>query len=239
MGEGGFCPGERWNRSRGQVWYNSPGMIGAAQISDEVVRTAAEGDAAARATLLEAIEPRVRLMVAARLSPRPEQFGAVDDITQDVLLAVMAGVGRLRARTAGALRGFTSSTTTHKVVDYLRDKGSARATNGRAAIVALETTINRLSGAVPLWELLSGSSTSPSAACERAELAARLLEELGRLPAHYRDVITLAFFDGLSTAEIAANQGSTRHAAAMLLLRAVRELRRSMTGSSRCERVDD
>jgi RNA polymerase sigma factor (sigma-70 family) len=206
-------------------------------ISDEVVHAAAEGVSTARDALLAAVEPRVRLMVAARLSPRPEQFAAVDDITQEVLLATMTGLRGLRIQTAAGLRAFIAATARNKVADYI-DGGRHAGIGGATATVCLETTIHALSGAAPLWALLSSSGTTPSAAFERDELAVRMLGELGRLPEHYRDIVTLAFFGGLTTREIAADKGKERGAVAMMLLRAIRILRRQMTGSSRCGFVD-
>ena len=55
---------------------------------------------------------------------------------------------------------------------------------------------------------------------------------LGQLKAEHREVITLVFFDELNVADAARQMGVSRAAAAMLLLRAVRGLRRQMTGKS-------
>ena len=71
---------------------------------------------------------------------------------------------------------------------------------------------------------------------DRAELTERLISALGRLSAQYREVITLAFFDQLPVSEIAQQQGVSRAASSMLLLRAVQALRRSLAGSSDSER---
>ena len=59
------------------------------------------------------------------------------------------------------------------------------------------------------------------------------MSELAHLREEYRGAITMAFFDQLSTAQIAEQMGTTRQAASMLLLRAVKALRKRLTGTSR------
>ncbi len=56
--------------------------------------------------------------------------------------------------------------------------------------------------------------------------------ELGGLKAEYREAITLAFFDQMTTRDIAQRMELSRPAASMLLLRAVKALRRSMSGAT-------
>jgi RNA polymerase sigma factor (sigma-70 family) len=80
---------------------------------------------------------------------------------------------------------------------------------------------------------------SPRTVVERAEQLNRLMIELGQLKPAYRDVITLAFFDQLPMDDIARRMDISRAAASMLLLRAVRTLRRNMTGSSQTGASDE
>ena len=68
------------------------------------------------------------------------------------------------------------------------------------------------------------------------ELTERLISALGRLHEQQREIVTLAFFDQLPVSEIARQQGISRAASSMLLLRAVQTLRRSMTSSSDAEK---
>jgi len=202
------------------------GMLGPAQLSDEVVARAAGGSQGDLHRLVEALEPQVRLMVAARLSPRRAQYHAAEDLVQQSLTAVAEGIGRLEIRTGAGLRAFTSGIVAHKVSDFLKGKGASP--GGGRVVRSLDTTIGSTSQAGPLWQFLSVSMASPATAAERAELAARVVEELGSLKREQREVLTLAYFDGLSTAEIGQRLGLSRNAASMLLLRATRALRRRM-----------
>jgi DNA-directed RNA polymerase specialized sigma24 family protein len=124
-----------------------------------------------------------------------------------------------------------SGIVARQVVDSLRHPTAGRA--GLRAAVSLNTTVTSFSQAGPLWQILSASDTSPSSAFGRAEQVSRLIAELGRLKADYREIIILAFFDQLPMLEIARRRGSSPKAASMLLLRAVRTLRRNMGSFSK------
>ena len=140
--------------------------------------------------------------------------------------AVSRGGRSCPAVTGAGLRAFTSRIVAHKVSDYLKGKGAAP--RGGRVVRSLDTTIGSTSQVGPLWQFLSVSMASPATAAERAELAARVVEELGSLKQEQREVLILAYFDGLSTAEIGQRLGLSRNAASMLLLRATRALRRRM-----------
>lgn len=98
---------------------------------------------------------------------------------------------------------------------------------------SLDSTVTVFSGPTPWWEILSAHGTSPSGAVEREDLFKKLMKELAHLKVEHWEVITLAFFDQLPTAEIAARMDLSRPAASMLLIHAIRGLRRQLTGSSR------
>ena len=92
-------------------------MFGAATLTDEVVRAAAGGSQLDLARVSEAMLPQTRLMVWARLAPTANQLPAVDDITQDVMLALTEGISRLDHRTVGGLKAFVSGIVAHKVAE--------------------------------------------------------------------------------------------------------------------------
>lgn len=170
--------------------------------------------------------PHVRMMVTARLAAHPDQLDTVDEIVQQAMLAVHGALSRLENRTALGLKAFVSRIVANKVADYLRRKPAAR------RVGSLDSAVATLSGAAPLWNLLSASGTSPLSAAARSDDVQRLFLALGRLKEDQREVITLAFFDQLPTSEIAAALGISRPAASMRLIRAVEALRRDMLDSS-------
>jgi len=198
----------------------------ASYLTDEIVAAAASGAESASATIASALSEQSRLMVAARLIPNAAQAQAVEDIAQLSVASLTTSLTRLEKRTVNGLKAYFSGIVAHKVADYLRQRGP------KEGQVSLDTTIHRMSHAAPLWQLLSASGTSPLSAVDRADQIVLMMNELGKLKPEHRNVITLAFFDQLPTGEIARKLDVSRPAASMLLIRAIKALRRNMTGSS-------
>jgi RNA polymerase sigma factor (sigma-70 family) len=202
-------------------------MFGVGELTDGAVRAASEGAQTELGRVLEAMYHQVRLMVVARLSPAPARLGTVEEVTQQVMVALAAGIWRLENRTVVGLKAYASGIVVHKVSDALGGRIGGKADPG---LVSLDSTVTSLSQAGPLWQFLSVSGTTPPSAAERSEQAARLIHELGRLKREHREVITLAFFDQVPMSEISGRMSISRPAASMLLIRAVQALRRAMTG---------
>ena len=207
-------------------------MFGTAELTDETVRAASEGAQSDLGRVLEAMFHQVRLMVVARLSPAPACLGTVEEVTQQVMVALATGISRLENRTAVGLKAYASGIVIHKVSDALGGRIDGKAGPG---VVSLDSTVTSLSQAGPLWQFLSVSGTTAPSAAERSEQAARLIHELGRLKPEHREVITLAFFDQVPMSEIAGRMSISRPAASMLLIRAVQVLRCAMTGVTQRE----
>ncbi len=214
-------------------------MFGAAELNDDLVVAAVNGqDDGGR--VLELVSPQVRLMVTARLSPTPAQFHSVEEVSQIAMVALADGLPRLRNPTVSGLRAFMSGIVSRTVADHLKGRGEGDLTGPRAR--SLDSTVAGMGGARgngrscdagPLWQFLSASGRSPGSDVARGELFERVMTELGRLKDEHREVITLAFFDQMPTRDIAQRMGLSRPAASMLLLRALKTLRRTITGSNR------
>jgi RNA polymerase sigma factor (sigma-70 family) len=212
-------------------------MVGAAEISDDQVAAAAAGASGEVDQVLRALEPQLRLMVTARLCATPAQYHAVEEIVHLVLVGLSTGIARLEHRTVAGLKAFASGIVSRKVSDFLKRRGEGDLVG--PALPSLDSSVTGLSGTSPLWQLLSASGPSPASAADLADQMVRLFEGLGRLKAEHREVITLAFFDQLPTREIAVRMGITRPAASMLVIRAIKALRRHLTGSSELGGEDD
>lgn len=210
--------------------YNTFVTFGAATLTDEVVQAASGGSTVECERVAQALAPQVRLMVMARLSPTPAQFHAVEDVTQAALTSLTAGLERLNHQTVPGLRAFVSTIVARRVADHLRARRPVAVAGGR--IRSLDSSVGDYSDAGMLWQFLSASGTSPPSAAERADELRLVMEELGHLKPEHREVVTFAFFDQLPTSEIATRLDISRPAASMLLIRAVKTLRRNITGSS-------
>ena len=84
-------------------------MFGAAELTDDFVRLAAEDSREQLGGVLQAMQTQVRVMVVARLSPTPAQLEAADEIAQQVMVALAAGISRLENRTVAGLKDSTTT----------------------------------------------------------------------------------------------------------------------------------
>lgn len=219
-------------QARGRVLQSHAAMPDTPEITDEMVRAAAEGTEPERTRVVGAQESRVRGMIYWRLSPPLRQMEALNEIAQEVMLALTTGISRLGNCTVCGLRAFVSQIVQHKVCDYLdRRKPHADGSPPRR-VQSLDSTVNRPSGARPLRELLPGSGTSPSSAAARSEQFALLMSEFEQLKPRYREVITLVLIDQLPWSAVAARLRISERGARRLLERALLTLRHRMTEAS-------
>jgi RNA polymerase sigma-70 factor (ECF subfamily) len=72
---------------------------------------------------------------------------------------------------------------------------------------------------------LAASGPSPSAQAQRRELAARVADQLARLPAAYREVLVLRNLEGHRFEEVARRMGRSAGAVRVLWLRALNRFR--------------
>jgi RNA polymerase sigma-70 factor (ECF subfamily) len=97
--------------------------------------------------------------------------------------------------------------------------------------VSLDQLVRNLEGSSAAFEAaLVSPHSSPSAREERRELAARVADELARLPADYREVIVLRNLEGLPFEEVARRMGRKPGAVRVLWLRALDRLRAIQPG---------
>ncbi len=202
---------------------------GSEDITNQMVLAATRDSASDRERILAAMTSKVRAMVTVRLSPTPAQFHAAEDLAQQSLMALSEALARLHLPTVEALRSMASVIVARKVADFLRQANPGT----RPPAASLDTSVHAGSVWGPLRELLPAGSRSPRSKADRAEAIRQVMAELGGLEPTYRQVITLAFFDQLAVTEIAEQMGRSRPATSMLLLRAIKAIRRNMTGSSK------
>jgi hypothetical protein len=108
------------NADRARAVQYNEAMFGAERLNDNQVQAAATGNQDALEQVIAALEPQVRLMVAARLSPSPPQFDTIDDLVQDTFMELMRAFPRLQQRTVSGLRSFVSVIASRQVFAELR-----------------------------------------------------------------------------------------------------------------------
>ncbi len=157
-------------------------MIGFETMTDDMVQAAAKGSASARERPLELVASRVRAMIVARLSPSPGQFHAVDDLTQQALLARSEGLVRMRRSAVGALHSFASVIVSRVVARFLHESDPGRA----PGVASLDSSLHGGSASGLLRELVPTNGLSPSSAAARAEESRHAIAELSRRNARRR-----------------------------------------------------
>lgn len=184
------------------------------------------GDRAAASRVGEALAPRIETMMRVRLAGWQLSWDLIEDLKQDVQVAVSRGLARLPERDAeGALRAFLSTVVRNKVVDLMRRprlRGAAPAPAGPPP-----APVTDVLGSL---QALQASNSSPSSHVHRTLLFQQVLQSMADLPERQREALTLAFIDELDSRAIGEVLGCTRQAAAMLVLRSLRALRERWDG---------
>ena len=156
-----------------------------ADAADEaLLRRVAARDPAALQKLYERCAP-LALAVALRIL---RQRAEAEEILQDAFLEVWKRAGSFDAR-RGTAAAFVLNITRSRALDRLRSRGAAE----RAA----ESLAREESAPLPL----------PLESAEARQERDRIQAALGALPAEQRSALELAYFEGLTQAEIAARTG--------------------------------
>ena len=173
------------------------------------VRRALEGDAGARARLLERVRPRLVLWAAARMSRELRAACDPEDVAQEVLLAVHRDFERLAPRAAEEFSPWLFAVAENRVRDLVDRVRAAKR-----------------SGEPPPQP----SQSSPSSLAARHEAAERLSAALSTLSEEHRMVLRLRRFEDRPAAEVGRMMGRSDGAVRVLYFRAVRALREAMDG---------
>jgi RNA polymerase sigma-70 factor, ECF subfamily len=176
----------------------------ATAVPDDLVRAAMAGDRTAVARLLGVIRPMVVRYCRVRLGSDPSL--SVDDVAQDVCLAVLTGLSRYRFEQK-PFRAFVYGIAAHKVIDAHRS-----------------STRNRWDLAAEVPDAVDGAE-SPEQHALRLELSDELRGLLDLIPEKQREVLVLRAAMGLSAEETAAAIGSSPGAVRVAQHRALIRLR--------------
>lgn len=189
--------------------------------ADNLLAMAREGDVEAFARLFEALRP-FALAVAARL------VGPVDaeDVVMDAYLKAWSALPRFTGR--ASLKTWLYRIVWNCAADLIRHRNRLREVPlpdpgaPEAPAISLQT-----------------APPTPAAHAEGNDLAARVREQVARLPESQRTTLLLRFADGLSYKEIAAATGVSIGTVMSRLFNARRRLRRLLDRDERAKPADD
>ncbi len=167
---------------------------------DSIIACAQAGHARAIHALYEAYADPVRRYCCARLG----DFDAAQDCTQEVFLRLWQGIQHFEDRGAGSFTAWLYTITNHVLISYVRKQH-------RAQQVALPPNLALSDPHPPDSDDLLGDRVF-------------VHEAMRQLPRAQQHVITLKFFVGMSTREIAASLGRTEGAIKARQARALHRL---------------
>ena len=145
---------------------------------------------------------------------------AAEDVAQEAAMEAHRALGTFRPDGEGALRRWVWQIARHRLADLV--KAHRRVKRGGSAAPS--------SGACALDAVASQAACPARSAGDREHVAA-VRRAVAALPDTYRRAVELRFFEDLSIDEAAARLGRTPSATAVLCNRALKLLRREMTGA--------
>jgi RNA polymerase sigma-70 factor (ECF subfamily) len=192
--------------------------------TDDLLRRARAGDAAALGALFAHYRDRLRQMVRLRLDRR--MAGRLDpsDVLQEAYLDVARHFPEYAAVPTVPFYVWLRSLTGQRLIDLHRRHLGAHLRDAGQEVSLYRGALPQASSASLAQQLLAGL-TSPTQAAVRAEMQLRLQEALNSMDPVDREVVVLRHFEELTNVETAAVLGIEPSAASKRYLRAVRRLK--------------
>jgi RNA polymerase sigma-70 factor (ECF subfamily) len=170
----------------------------------------------------EYLRTLARLQFDDRLRGKLDPSGVV----QQTLLEAHQARDRLRALSQAQLAAWLRRALANNLADEVRRLRAQARDVGRER--SLQQSVDESSAR--LGALLAAKQSSPSHEAVRQEDLLRLADALARLPGDQRAAVELHHLEGRTLAETAEALGRTRSAAASLVFRGLKNLRRTLEG---------
>lgn len=167
-------------------------------------------------SLFRKYQRRLAVLVHYKMSAELRSKIEVDDILQEVFLAAAQGLNRFEYQTPGSFMSWLSRIADHQIADAARHENREKR---RAEELLRFRSESNPGGPEPV------DSQTPSRVFAQNENLQLLLDKLDALPVHYREVILLAKFEGLTTAEISGRLDKSRENVALLLHRGLKRFK--------------
>jgi RNA polymerase sigma-70 factor (ECF subfamily) len=194
-------------------------------IPEQLLGQARAGDADALGQLLELYRNYLATLARLQIGQRLQGKVGASDVVQDAFLEAQRDFPQFKGQTEAELVGWLRQILASNLVDLIRRyRGTQRRDFRLEREVAFELDQSS--------RLLDGGfvspGSSPSDEANRREQGALLADALEKLPLHYREVIFLCHFQGLSFPDVARRMGRSLDSVKHLWARALARLRRSM-----------
>ena len=195
--------------------------------TDELLRRASAGDAAAEAAVLARHRDRLRRMVSIRFDERIAARVDPSDVVQDVLAQAAQDLPRyLRSRPL-PFYPWLRQMAWERLIQVHRQHLKVQARS-----VLREQLLLSDASAYQLVAQLADTGGSPSNQMEQEEARQQLRSALAELPVRDCEIIVMRFLEQLSTSEVAVILGMSVRNVQLRQLRAVQRLRRALREES-------
>jgi RNA polymerase sigma-70 factor (ECF subfamily) len=192
--------------------------------TDDLLRRAKAGDAAALGALFAHYRDRLRKMVRLRLDRRVAGRLDASDVLQEAYLDVARLFPEYAAAPAVPFYVWLRALTGQRLIDLHRQHLGAKMRDAGQEVSLYRGALPQASSASLAQQLLAGL-TSPTQAAVRAEMQLQLQEALNSMDPIDREVVVLRHFEELNNIETAAVLGIETSAASKRYLRAIRRLK--------------
>jgi RNA polymerase sigma-70 factor (ECF subfamily) len=188
--------------------------------TDEFAETlvkAKSGDAEAINSLLATYRPDIRQWIENECGHRTAQYVDVSGVTQNALLCIHRELAQFRGLSQNEFLTWIKRISMNRLIDEIRHNCSQK--RNMRDVRSLET-IDR-----PGLGQFAGNSSTPSVKASRNE---QLTDAIAKLPVEQRAIATARFVEKAGIEAIAASCRVSPDEAALLLERAVRNLRKHL-----------
>jgi RNA polymerase sigma-70 factor (ECF subfamily) len=199
-------------------------MTNSGTTTDDLLRLAKAGDAAALGTLFAHYRDRLRRMVRLRLDRRVARRLDASDVLQEAYFDVARRFPEYAAAPAVPFYVWLRALTGQRLIDLHRQHLGAQMRDAREEVSLYRGALPQASSASLAQQLLAGL-TSPTQAAVRAEMQLKLQDALNSMDPIDREVVVLRHFEELNNIETAAVLGIEPPAASKRYLRAIRRLK--------------
>jgi RNA polymerase sigma-70 factor (ECF subfamily) len=199
-------------------------MTDSGTTTDDLLRQARAGDAAALGALFAHYRDRLRKMVYLRLDRRIGGRLDPSDVLQEAYLDVARRFPEYAAAPAVPFYFWLRALTGQRLIDLHRQHLGAKMRDAGQEVSLYRGALPQASSASLAQQLLAGL-TSPTQAAVRAEMQLKLQEALNGMDPMDREVVVLRHFEELNNVETAAVLGIEPSAASKRYLRAIRRLK--------------
>lgn len=199
----------------------------------QILSRAQHGDEQAFGELVEAFWRRLELLVRYRLGPEARRGGDLDDILQETFIEAFKLLPCFSWTRHGCLFRWLGAIAEHKVQRAVR----ARVRRGREVSLSQPSPSSARGRPIEVkWPL--AHEASPSQQVLDDEMTERVERALACLSPDRREAVVLAYLYGMKIKEIAERMGRSPQAVALLVFRALRQLRSILNAAPACRDLE-